>query len=270
MQDVVIRDEPFVVADGHEDFWSRVREGRWEPATLDVIAACVGPGTAVVDLGAWIGPTVLYAARKGRSVLAFEPDPAAAAVLRENVALNPDVAERIEILERAVWTRAGAMTMASRGRPGDSMSSLVHRSGAVTWEVECMTPDEIAARLEPDAPLFVKVDIEGGEFAVVPALGPLLDRPRVDCLVSFHPGFVAGGHPRWHRTIPMTRRVFDAFPGFGTLHVGRRAVTAMPLVGLMRRLGAFAWETRESVLFSRPARPVAAFAPRGEGTRPAA
>ena len=53
-------------ADGRRDFWRRVGSGLWEPQTFEVFERFLRPDRSYVDIGAWIGPTVLYGAMLSR------------------------------------------------------------------------------------------------------------------------------------------------------------------------------------------------------------
>lgn len=143
----------------------------------------------MLDLGAWVGPITLLAAARGASVLAVEADPAALGQLRRNLAANPGLAPRVTVVPRAVAPEPGPVTLGARRKPGDSMSSVLLGGADLTWETEAITPAELAAALPPAGDLFVKLDIEGGEYGLLPAFGPLLSRdPRI--LVSFHPAIL--------------------------------------------------------------------------------
>src|SRR5437016_2170890 len=81
-----------------DSFWDRVESGVWEPETLDAIYEIVSPGDRVIDVGAWIGITALYAARLGANVVAYEPDPKAVSEMQANLDLN----EGLSVSIRAV------------------------------------------------------------------------------------------------------------------------------------------------------------------------
>src|SRR6185295_3331065 len=73
------------------DFWGEWERGTWEPGTREAIESHVTPGSTYVDIGAWIGPTVLWAAPIAARVLALEPDPVAYLLLVENTKHLPNV-----------------------------------------------------------------------------------------------------------------------------------------------------------------------------------
>jgi FkbM family methyltransferase len=201
------------VADDQPTFWDRVEAGRWEPQTLAVIDRLVDGRTTFVDLGAWVGPTTLHAAAAARRIIAVEADPAALDQLRRNLAANPDLARRVEVVPRAVHARDGHVTLGARRKPGDSMSSTLLGDADRTWQAATVTPRELAAMLGADERVVVKIDIEGGEYDLLPALAPLLDRAAA-VLVSFHPTLLAAAASDAGEAARRTRAALAALAGF--------------------------------------------------------
>jgi FkbM family methyltransferase len=202
------------VADDQPTFWDRVERGAWEPEALALLEREVAPGTTFLDLGAWVGPTALYAASLGARVIALEADPVALDQLRRNLAANPALAARIEVLARAVHASEGSVAFGARRKPGDSMSSVLIAPGAVSWVAQTITPAALAARIGPAGRLFIKMDIEGGEYELLPAMRPLLERPDCRVLLSLHPGILAAVQPDAAQREAATRRALDAFAEF--------------------------------------------------------
>lgn len=180
------------VDDDQPTFWDKVAAGAWEPGTLGVVAAHVEPGTLFLDLGAWVGPLSLHAAALGARVIAVEADPRALDQLRCNLAVNPELAARITVVPRAVSSDRNAVRMGARRRPGDSMSSVLLADAATSWSADAVTPDELAGMVGEGERLVVKLDVEGGEYALLPSLTGLLSRPDAVLLVSLHPVILAG------------------------------------------------------------------------------
>lgn len=180
----------FVVAPDRADkselaFWNSFAAG-WERDTLSAIAELLPAGGVYLDIGAWIGPTLLFAASRAREAYGFEPDPAAYAKLERNVALNPELAARIRIERAAVWTQDTTLSFAVAS-PGDSTTSAVLKPG----EAPALEAPAFDARGAKIAPLlaradFVKIDIEGGEFDLIPYIAPSLAERRPALHLSFH------------------------------------------------------------------------------------
>ncbi len=156
---------------GANEFWDWYESETWEPETIAVFDRFLRPGARYVDLGAWIGPTVLLAAATAGRIVCAEPDPEAFRILGENLALNPDVAARTIALQLAVGPSDGTVVLSSPGGGGDSNSSTVrpHDAGS-RWQVEQVSFATLLARTGLDEPDFVKMDVEGAEYQLVPTL----------------------------------------------------------------------------------------------------
>jgi FkbM family methyltransferase len=220
-----LRETLLNVADDQPTFWDKVESGRWEPETLALIEQQVGPGTTFLDLGAWVGPTALYAAARGARVVALEADPVALSQLRRNLDVNPELARNIEVLARAVHATEGRVPFGARRKAGDSMSSVLIAPGAATWMADTITPAALAARIGPGR-LFIKLDIEGGEYELLPAMRPLLDRADCRALVSFHPGILATAMPDAAQREAATAHALEVFSGFASHALDRGGLAA--------------------------------------------
>ena len=233
------------------DFWRQVSDGTWEPATFSAIGPHLSPETVFLDFGTWIGPITLFAAAKAKRVISFEPDPEALRRLTANIALNPDLARKITVVSKAIWPSERTLKMGARTAPGDSMSSIVHTAADVTWDVETITPEQVAAMLPADAPLFIKIDVEGAEYDIVPSLAPLLNRRDCAVLISFHPRFAFGSGFRMQRSFPATKRIFDMFKGWQFSRVRRDSIKRAKGMEFLTRLPFGCFEARQSYLFVR-------------------
>jgi len=133
----------------------------------------------LVDLGANIGLTSLFYHRtlQVRSIIAVEPDPSNAQLVRENLADLPAV-----VFEAAVGPHDGTARF-SNNRASNLGSLSSHPSGI---EVSLMSMDSVLERVPEGAKIIVKLDIEGGEEELLQANTEWLS--RVDGLiVEFHP-----------------------------------------------------------------------------------
>lgn len=253
MPNVVLSGEPFTVADGYDNFWRKANAGRWEPTTFEAIRRCVDAETVVLDIGAWVGATVLFASRRAKRVEAFEPDPASAATLRQNLALNPAEARKVRVHEKAVWTEAGPRAMGNRHAPGDSTSSLLDAGAAHSWTIDCIAASDLTGLVGDAEKLFIKMDVEGAEYDVLPQLAPLLERPQVAVLIAFHPQFAVPGTFRFRQTRLLTERAFRAFDDFSVERVARRHIRPAFGAQFAKATGAWIFEARDNFLFRKRA-----------------
>ena len=247
---VRIGDRVVHMADDQPTFWDRVAEGHWEPETLAAIDRLVDRRTTFLDLGAWVGPTALYAAGRARRVIAVEADPAALDQLRRNLAVNPDLAERIDLVPRAIHGQEGTVTMGARRKPGDSMSSVLLSGAERTWQAETITPGQLAGMIREDERVVVKIDIEGAEYELLPSLAPLLKHAQA-VLVSLHPKILAASVNDPGEAARRTRAALAALAGFHSRPLAGKPIGARFAPLLVR------WRLRRNLpgddwLFTRP------------------
>lgn len=194
-----------VVNDEYGPFWQRVSARDWEPDSFAVLDHFLTATSTFLDVGAWIGPLTLYAARLAGACHAIEPDERARACLAANISVNPDLMDRITIHPVAIAESAGPGRLGSVTSRvgGDSMSSLLYSDAPATWPVDCVTLEDFVGILGPDAVRLdlVKLDIEGTEVEVLSGSRHYLQRNRPPLFVSVHARFWADPLPRLERLL---------------------------------------------------------------------
>jgi FkbM family methyltransferase len=184
-----------------EGLWMRLHlpeetflwRGDHEPDVQALLAKFLKPGSIAYDVGSYVGFFALGMARvvgrEGR-VFAFEPDPENAARIREHIAKN-SFAAQIEVVEAAVWRAAAERKVPyRRGRQARSQGGVeadglkpVLASGEHIF-VSSISLDDFIASGNP-APQLLKIDVEGGETAVLAGAERLLaeHKPLIICEV---------------------------------------------------------------------------------------
>ncbi|MEX0283372.1 MAG: FkbM family methyltransferase [Paracoccaceae bacterium] len=185
---VTLAGENYVCDPYHSKFWRKASSGAWEPETFRVLDRYLQADRDYLDIGAWIGPTVLYGARKAAKVWCFEPDPRAYRHLAWNIELNG--LTNVSALPVALSGETGIARMASfGGETGDSMTSLLN-TGGDGFSAVTLAWDTFAAQTDLSRVSLVKMDIEGAEFSVLPALVPWLKEHRPTLYLSTHAPFL--------------------------------------------------------------------------------
>lgn len=127
------------------------------------------PGDLFVDVGANVGSyTVLASAVCGARTIAIEPDPGTVQSLKRNVEAN-GIGDRVTVIEAALGASPGTV----RFTVGQDTTNrvVVADAGVETREVEVLTLD---ATLAKQAPVLVKMDVEGYEPQVVAGAASVL------------------------------------------------------------------------------------------------
>ena len=176
VRNVVLNGRQWLVNNAEADYWDTVEIGFWEPHTFNALDRFLDDRHSYVDVGAWIGPTLLYASHLARHCYGLEPDPVAFARLRENVFLNPQLKQRITLYQQCLATSTGLRRLGNRTsrHGGDSMSSTLYAESQLHWDVPSVTLQDFVACNGIQDCSFIKMDIEGGEFEVIPAIADYL------------------------------------------------------------------------------------------------
>lgn len=169
-----------------DHFWNEVNAGNWEPETFDVLHQYLSKEHSYLDIGAWVGPTVLFGAQLAKKVYAFEPDPTAFAALQKNMSLNPSITN-VDAYPIAVSATTGTAQIGAKISRGDSMSSLIwDKSSNDSWTTECITLADCLSRFNITDCNFIKMDIEGGESIVLPAAKEVFKSLKPTFYLSLH------------------------------------------------------------------------------------
>jgi FkbM family methyltransferase len=220
---VTVGDHSFQVDPGpHHRFWKRVNRGTWEPETYAIFNQHLNDRTLFLDIGAWIGSTSLYGAQLAQRCVAFEPDPVAFAALSRNVEANrqADWIGRLQIQERAINKDGQSFTLGGTSKGADSTSSALFPNRESQWTVRALRlPDVLAEHRADGQPVFLKIDIEGGEYDLIPSIQETLSDPLVTAYISFHPKMLrrslaaVSGDEAWKPAyVDRHRSVLDSLP----------------------------------------------------------
>ncbi|MEP7334396.1 MAG: FkbM family methyltransferase [Actinomycetota bacterium] len=181
--------------------------GLYDRRELDLVHEHLADGD-FVDVGAHVGLYTVAAALDGPGrVLAFEPNPSARAQLEANVALNE--CANVLVVPKAVGDAPGSALLHVPKTPDPSFSSLAGGRFAegepIDVEVTTVDAEVEAAELRPSV---VKIDVEGGELAVVGGMQRTLERHRPVLLVEVSEA--------------SARELAQTLDGYSGFRVGRR------------------------------------------------
>jgi FkbM family methyltransferase len=175
-----------VVAAGAREFVSGFEEG-----TLRFFDAVLPKCARMVDCGAYIGFISLYAATFGVGVTAFEPSSVNFGFLAGNVAVNPALAPLVTLHNHGIGVRDEQVTLYAKGYAdsGSSVFQIVERGQAIAGRPDAVVTLRAAADVLAgvEGRTLLKIDIEGAEYAVLPAIADLLAARKPWLHVSFHP-----------------------------------------------------------------------------------
>jgi len=220
-------------------FW---RYKSWEEDTYRILEKYLDSDHSYIDIGAWIGPTVLYAAQIAKKTYAIEPDPLAFKELEKNVSLNPALKQKISLHEKCINVSSGKVRYGSPSKGGDTISSLRFGDSENAWVVDGITFDDfVKENVITDCNL-IKMDIEGAEAIVVPTMKPYLERNKPTLHLSMHPMFFS--NPKKD-----TERIIDVLKIYKYLYIeGEKKVEVSELLSEKRFKGRYTVVATDQVI----------------------
>jgi FkbM family methyltransferase len=159
--------------------------GRVESEVQAVLTARLQPGGTFLDVGSSVGFFALLAARlvgASGTVVAFEPQPRAAASVRRNAELNGF--ENVHVVDSAVSSGAGDVLFEDVGK---ATGHIAHgESGSGGLRVSATSLDAFLSARDELRPDLVKIDVEGHEHDVLVGMETMLLELRPALVIECH------------------------------------------------------------------------------------
>jgi FkbM family methyltransferase len=162
-------------------FYRKLSDGKWETGTFETLSRNLDRDTVYIDIGAWIGVTPMWAAQIAKFVVAVDPDPRCIEILKDLAARVPNVT----VLESALSPCSTVVISAVDGF-GSSETSVLDFGNSECATVSGIGMDEILRHAE-NAPVFIKIDIEGYEFVIKDEIAKLRNYPVRGVQIAVHP-----------------------------------------------------------------------------------
>jgi FkbM family methyltransferase len=216
LENVMWREQTFRVI-RHPAVTAALAEFRsaFEAGTLEFFDAVLPSCDAMVDVGAYVGLMSLYAAGRVPRVSAFEASPTNFGLLAQNVGANDAVRDRIRLFRYGLGDRNEHVPLYRKAfaDSGSSIFGTIERRGIVNGTPEATVELRDAAVVLREVGLtertLLKIDIEGAEYIVVPAIADLLAEKKPFLHVSFHPFNLVSGRDDYTTTVLRLRRALQ-------------------------------------------------------------
>ena len=168
-----------------------VHEIRGENPEYAMMRAILCKGDTFIDVGANFGTFSLLASRRvgpEGKVIAIEPQPRLAGLIRKSVELSEVANARV--IEAAIGSAPGVVTLLvpsnDTGRAGifPAFSGKGSHEGV---QREVLTLDSLAAEIPRGGRVFMKIDVEGSELAVLDGATEIVSTRKPVILVELNP-----------------------------------------------------------------------------------
>ncbi|MDN3664288.1 FkbM family methyltransferase [Algibacter miyuki] len=192
--EIQLKNHTFQIDPGqNKRYWEQINSEDWEPYSFSIFDYFIKKNSIVLDIGSWSGVLTLYAAKTANTVHALDPDPVCYSELEKNITLNPEISEKIKIYQTAISDKKETLRLSARKAYGQSSSSILARKRDTenSLEIETISLFDFITRSKIKDLDFIKMDVEGAEFKILPTLKSTLEHLNYPTLyVSFHYHFL--------------------------------------------------------------------------------
>ena len=171
----------------YDESWNAIINNKWESDTFTIFDRFIDKKCSFIDIGSWIGPTVLYGSYLARKVYAIEPDPVAYSELKKNVTLNLPDSENISLFKICIAPESGEINFGNQDEWGNSRSSILFSDRETNQKTTGMDFTSFINTNNIKKCNFIKMDIEGGEYLVLGGMKNYLQKIRPTLYLSLHP-----------------------------------------------------------------------------------
>src|SRR3984957_20061451 len=98
--------------------------------------------------------------------------------------------DNVRIQNACIAPQSGEVALGSRGDGGDSTSSLLFAKKKTHWTVKAFSFTDFVCQNNVAGCNFIKMDIEGGEYQILPTMIDYLQKNRPTMHLSLHPCYL--------------------------------------------------------------------------------
>jgi len=169
-------------------FWKAFNSGAWEIETREFFKAHTSPDKEIIDIGGWIGPTMLIGySCNPRKITVVEADPANFQILKKNCRRN-FLDDKVELHCVCIFDKTDEIV--SFGYNDENVQdSSTKGIGGERIKVKTITLRDFLRTKDMENTSIVKIDIEGGEQFIGEGLDYIAQFPQINTLLSLHPPF---------------------------------------------------------------------------------
>jgi FkbM family methyltransferase len=162
------------------------------------------PGDVVIDGGGCWGDTALYFAQDAAEVFCFECMPSNLRILQGNLELNPVLAAKIRVIQRALWSQSQEKFLFEDAGPGSHPGTNGAGVAVETQSIDDFVSANSVARVD-----FIKMDIEGAEPDALIGAEKTIRKHRPQLAISiYHDLQHFASIPRWIAGLDLGYRLY--------------------------------------------------------------
>ena len=171
-----------------DKFWHGFNKGSWEPDTVKFYRNHVSPDKDVIDIGGYIGATMMLAySFNPNKIYVIEADPANYQILKKNT-FNNYLDDKVELFNICVADKSDEIV--SFGYAYDNIFDMSAKNiGGDRVKVRTTVLEDFLKTRDMTKVNIIKIDIEGGEQYIEKGLDYIAEFSGIIILLSIHTPF---------------------------------------------------------------------------------
>ena len=186
-------DQVFLIEKGGNpnlSFWTDIYS-QWENDTFAIFNRFLDKEKILIDIGGWIGTTAMYGSRKSKFVYCVEADNESFRDLSKNMEANCE--KNYTLFNNAIYNvdgvdvAFGKNLFLNHSKLNDSTSQIHGDRDIIdNYRIKTITLQRMISTIDPTRISLIKVDIEGGEEAILDDLFAIRQTYNTPLYISFH------------------------------------------------------------------------------------
>lgn len=221
---VVANEMEFEVLANNYRIWYLYNSEKLEPETFAFYRKYVSPEKEVIDIGGWIGTTVLMAySLNAKKISVIEADPGNFQILKRNCRMNY-LNDKVELFNLCISDKTGDIV--GFGYTDSKNKDTSTKSIGGDRKVMTTSLKEFLVERDLNNTNIIKIDIEGAEQLIDEGLDYISTFPGIVLLLSMHTVF-------WDDKAIATERLMNAFRKFDVYTEQEELLTESQLKEMM-------------------------------------
>jgi FkbM family methyltransferase len=186
--------------------WQPVSRGLWEPKTFSIISKLLTSRDCALEVGIENGQTLYTTAYYAGKLIAIEPNVEYIRYAENILNVNPSLEKKVILLHGALSDTNEKVVFAKNNKLFDVIN---FNKDTVPTLIQCFLIEDLEQIVKTNI-TFINLDIEGGEYIVLPAMQNWLALRKPVLLLSLHPGFLLSEkHRRQIKFVRYLRRYWE-------------------------------------------------------------
>ena len=197
--------------------WREISSGFWEPKTFKILSTLLNSEDCALEVGIAESQTTFTTAIYAGKLIAIEPSKDSFLYAKSILKMNPSLRDKVILINGALSDRSEPEVFGRNHRLFDSINFNSKSKSTIVMGYTIQDLQNIVHTKIT----FINLDIEGGEYIILPSMIKFLKENKPTLLLSLHPGFMLNEKQRnrnvilrYFKRILEQKKIYDAIKSY--------------------------------------------------------